>query len=73
MLWTSYWKTIYHYIEVQWNFAASLKSFFSLIAIVQEQYAEGYQQISVFKMETTKLNNFGLCFTFLYNEENPLK
>lgn len=63
-LWTSYWKTIYHYIEVQWNFAARFKSFFSLIAIVQEQYAEGYQQISVFKMETMRLNNFWPLFYF---------
>lgn len=63
-LWTSYWKTIYHYIEVQWNFAASLKSFFSLIAIVQEQYAKGYQEISIFKMETIRLNNFWPLFYF---------
>lgn len=63
-LWTSYWKTIYHYSEVQWNFAASFKSFFSLIAIVQEQYAEGYQQISTFKMETMRLNNFWPLFYF---------
>lgn len=49
---------------MQWNFAASLKSFFSLIAIVQEQYAKDYQEISVFKMETMRLNNFWPLFYF---------
>lgn len=63
-LWTSYWKPIYHYIEVQWNFAASLKSFFSPFAVVQELYAEAYQQISMFKMETMRLNNFWPLFYF---------